>query len=149
VRQGVRGIQPNGLVDFPLCFIEQADVEVHESELMVRLVRVRIERNDAAERCDRAVVGKMVPRLPQQQSPRQEGRVEIGIERERTFDLDEGTLLYGAVAWGDVEETLTVGAGQLGVRGGEPGIGGDGALQEVDRLRDLFGAFPPGVKSAA
>src|SRR5262249_60616436 len=77
------------------------------------------------------------------------GGVEIRIDRARALDLDERPFLHRAASRGDVEETLTVSTRELGVRGGEPRIGGHGALEEVDRLRDLLGTLHAGMKSAA
>src|SRR4029453_2834956 len=49
LRQRVRRIQTDGFVDLPLRLVEHTDVEEDESELMVRLVAVRIARVAAGD----------------------------------------------------------------------------------------------------
>jgi hypothetical protein len=86
--------------------VEQADVEVDESQLMVCLVGIRIEGQRAPVGGNRALVRELIPRLPEEKALSKVSGVEIRIDGERALDLDERPLLQRQVAASFVEQPL-------------------------------------------
>ena len=113
-------------------FVCQPNVIVDLLQFKMGVGQVGIQRQGPTEVCDGGLMWKAVSRRPCELRARQIRLGEVGINRQRSLNLQE-RLFVKAVVGGVVEKELGIGAGQRRPGQRELGIEGHRALELRDR----------------